>query len=194
MSTRWKSSFYRSLAFDQTITMLQYFSSLLLWRGAWNLNMRFVISDPLVGGWVNHVIGTVLLMSLQQFSIIGSCDCSMDYAQPSSDDATIRTFQYVYHWSYSCMWCNWGWSSLLSECCFHLLLEAHRYQVILRSSSRAIHLGASWLLLSIQLSTNYLLKLSPFGRSRVGLFKFNGSVCVCVHNCVVYVAFAWPAV
>ena len=42
-----------------------------LWRGGWNLNLRYLITDPFVGGWVHHVCGVVLFLLLQTYSLVG---------------------------------------------------------------------------------------------------------------------------
>jgi len=78
-AARWHG--WHRLIFDDVITFLLFASEAFLWRGAWNLNARFLIEDTLVGGWTNHVIGTALLMSFQLFSYVGSCGCSTDGEQ-----------------------------------------------------------------------------------------------------------------
>jgi len=65
-----------------------------LWRGAWNLNAMYMIEDPLIGGWVNHIIGTVLLTSLQILQIVGACGCAID----GSDE--VKSTGGIYHTEY----------------------------------------------------------------------------------------------
>jgi Fuseless len=75
-AARWHG--WRRLVVDDVVTFMQFVSEAFLWRGAWNLNTKFVITDPFLGGWVNHAIGTFLLMSLQIFSYVGTVGCSLD--------------------------------------------------------------------------------------------------------------------
>ena len=75
-AARWRG--WHRLIVDDVITFLQFASEAFLWLGAWNLNVRFLIQDHLVGGWTNHIIGAVLLMSFQLFSYVGSCGCTTD--------------------------------------------------------------------------------------------------------------------
>ena len=58
--------------------MILYVFHLFLWRGGWNLNATYMISDQMVGGWVNHICGTVALMLLQLFSYASVVGCAVD--------------------------------------------------------------------------------------------------------------------
>jgi hypothetical protein len=69
---------------------------IFLWRGGWNLNTIFIVEDPLVGGWVNHCIGTFLLMSLQLFSYAGACGCALDITQ--SERGIMFATKYLRHY------------------------------------------------------------------------------------------------
>lgn len=66
------------LIWEDWVFTCVFFMETFLWRGGWNLNAIFIIQDPLIGGWVNHCIGTFLLMSLQLFSYAGACGCALD--------------------------------------------------------------------------------------------------------------------
>lgn len=76
---------WRRLAVDDLVTFVQFASEAFLWRGAWNLNARFLIPDPCVGGWVNLALGTALLMSLQLFSYVGGCGTAVDGLDADDD-------------------------------------------------------------------------------------------------------------
>ena len=78
MSRHCENSRWASFAWDHIVNLTVVVCEGFLWYGLWRLNARFVIADPYVGGWVNHIIGTVLLIPLQLFSYAGSCGCSVD--------------------------------------------------------------------------------------------------------------------
>ena len=75
---RIRRSYWLRLLYEDAIFLTVFAAESLMWRGGWNLNAMFIIADPMVGGWVNHAIGTVLLLSLQLFSFVGSCGCARD--------------------------------------------------------------------------------------------------------------------
>lgn len=71
-----------------------------LWLGAWNINATYLIADPLVGGWVNHAIGTSALFALQLFSYAGACGCSIDWMEPGETvtvDGGFYSTRYLRH-------------------------------------------------------------------------------------------------
>ena len=51
---------------DGMYLIILFFMS-ALWRGAWNLNVRYLISCPRVGGMVHHFTGTILLLVLNVY-------------------------------------------------------------------------------------------------------------------------------
>ena len=53
------------IIFEDVIMLVATWTNLLLWRGAWDLCLAYVIPDPLVGGWICHWIGTIGLVGLQ---------------------------------------------------------------------------------------------------------------------------------
>jgi hypothetical protein len=73
---------WRRQVWQDVVGGLQFVCAVFLWRGAWSLNERYLIADKLIGGWVNHVMGTVLLMALQLFSYVGACGCALDDPNP----------------------------------------------------------------------------------------------------------------
>ena len=60
-----------------------------LWRGVWNLNATFMFSDLFLGGWINHAVGTVVMMPLQLFSYVGVCGCARDDDTPGDEGRKI---------------------------------------------------------------------------------------------------------
>lgn len=75
-------------------TKLIYHNSLFLaiflcqgsfWGGAWRLDKMYIIPDPLIGGWIHHGVGTVLLTGLQIFSSsIAGVGCAVDGNESSA--------------------------------------------------------------------------------------------------------------
>ena len=51
--------------FEDLVFLAATWANLLLWRGAWDLCVEYVIPDPMVGGWICHWIGTVSLILFQ---------------------------------------------------------------------------------------------------------------------------------
>ncbi len=49
-----------------------------LWRGGWNLNLRYIVPDTMIGGWVNHLSGALLFLIFQTYSLVGGCGCGID--------------------------------------------------------------------------------------------------------------------
>jgi len=84
------------LAFDDVVCLLLFASEAFLWRGVWNLNATFMISDLFLGGWVNHAAGTVILTALQLFSYVGICGCARDHDSPPEEGASLTVFLTIY--------------------------------------------------------------------------------------------------
>ena len=53
------------IMFEDVVVLAATWANLLLWRGAWDLCLAYVIPDPVVGGWICHWVGTVSLILLQ---------------------------------------------------------------------------------------------------------------------------------
>ena len=43
-----------------------------LWRGGWNLNPHYLIPELPLGGWVHHVVGTVLMLVFQVYGYVAA--------------------------------------------------------------------------------------------------------------------------
>jgi hypothetical protein len=63
---------------DDAVNFVAFVLLVFLWRGGWNLNERFIIPEKELGGWVNHVIGLVVLMATGNFSVVGSAGVVID--------------------------------------------------------------------------------------------------------------------
>ena len=85
--TEWRLNVPLLLVYDDAVCLLLFACEAFLWRGVWNLNATFLLSDLLVGGWVNHAAGTVIMMTLQLFSYVGICGCALD-DDPPADEGT----------------------------------------------------------------------------------------------------------
>ena len=70
-----------TLLWEDFIYIIVFPCHLLLWRGMWNLNARYLYPDPLWGGLVNNLVGTALLMVLQLFSYASAVGCAVDGAE-----------------------------------------------------------------------------------------------------------------
>lgn len=53
------------VVFEDVVMVAATWSNILLWRGGWNLCLRYVIPDPEIGSWFSHVTSTFLLIGLQ---------------------------------------------------------------------------------------------------------------------------------
>ena len=69
------------LLWEDFIYIIVFPCHILLWRGMWNLNARYLYPDPLWGGLVNNLVGTALLMVLQLFSYASAVGCAVDGAE-----------------------------------------------------------------------------------------------------------------
>ncbi|ESN98105.1 hypothetical protein HELRODRAFT_193091 [Helobdella robusta] len=73
VSVHWKL-----LAYENSIYMVAFISEALLWIGAWNVNSSYIIPDQQIGGWVNHLVGTFMLILCGIMSYGGACGCCDD--------------------------------------------------------------------------------------------------------------------
>ena len=53
------------LVWEDAIYMIVLVFIAIIWRGIWNLDIRYLITDDRIGGWVNHVAGTFALWITQ---------------------------------------------------------------------------------------------------------------------------------
>ena len=86
---------WRRLVVDDVITLAQFISESLMWYGTWNLNAQFIIPDPFLGGWVNHAIGTFLMMSLQIFGYVSGVGCSLDFPDENGQLMTFLLLRFI---------------------------------------------------------------------------------------------------
>ena len=99
--------------YDDAICLLLFVCEAFLWRGVWNLNATFMLSDLFVGGWVNHAVGTVLMMTLQVFSYVGVCGCARDDDVPSDEGENYYYCRHNWH-AWRAWWRKVGrWTSHL---------------------------------------------------------------------------------
>jgi len=94
---RMRHSYWLRLLYEDAIYFAVFAAESLLWRGGWNLNVLFIITDPMVGGWVNISVGSVLLLSLQLFSYASACGCARDGQDTIAGDAIYAT-KYLRHY------------------------------------------------------------------------------------------------
>ena len=87
---------FGKLLYEDFIYLITSLCQFFIWRGGWNLNARYLLADPLVGGWVNHVVGTILLMCLQLFSYVSACGCALDGFDPRGK--AIFPLRYLRHY------------------------------------------------------------------------------------------------
>jgi len=66
------------LIWEDLVYILIFNVMTVYWHGTWNLCIRYMITDPLIGGLVNHCLGTVLLLLTRTYSMIGVCGCAVD--------------------------------------------------------------------------------------------------------------------
>ena len=53
------------IVFEDLIMLVATWVNLLLWRGGWDLCVKYFIPDPLICGWICHWLGSVGLIALQ---------------------------------------------------------------------------------------------------------------------------------
>ena len=68
----------------------------LLWRGCINLNYRYMISDPLLGGVVNMCGGLVVLLALRTYRVLTSFSWGMDGEDTGVDPFFPTYYTYIY--------------------------------------------------------------------------------------------------
>ena len=67
-----------SLAWEQCVYTIAFIMLITIWKGMWNLNIRYLLSDPTIGGWVHHLAGTSVMMLLGVFGCVGTPCCTVD--------------------------------------------------------------------------------------------------------------------
>ena len=68
------------IIFENILVFIATWATLLVWRGAWELVVHYVIPDKVVGGWTCHWIGTVGLLTLQVFRNVATNGIDRDGA------------------------------------------------------------------------------------------------------------------
>ena len=81
------------ILWEDFVYLVTLVALLLLWRGGWNLNIRFFFSDPVLGGIINHLVGVTGMLILGVTSYIGGLGCSIDGADPGG--TAIYPIRYV---------------------------------------------------------------------------------------------------
>lgn len=66
------------LVFEGMIIVLNTWSIIFIWLGAWNLVRDYVIPDRRIGGWVCHIVGVAGLMTLQAYSNVATNGIDID--------------------------------------------------------------------------------------------------------------------
>jgi len=66
------------IIYEDIIYLIVYLFMTPLWRGLWELNLHYMIHDPLMGGWMHHILGTIGLLATQTFSFVGVWGCITD--------------------------------------------------------------------------------------------------------------------
>jgi len=64
------------LVFEDIIFIVLTWTTLLLWRGSWDLCVQLFlpadgVGGPALGAWVSHALGTIGLLSFQAFNTVG---------------------------------------------------------------------------------------------------------------------------
>ena len=69
---------------------------LLAWRGGWYLSTDYVMPNSLLGDWLCHVIGGLVLMSMLVYSTMAMATGPLDTSQ-EADDKHLFNFSYLQH-------------------------------------------------------------------------------------------------
>ena len=73
-----KHGFWAKVIYENICYFVVFFAHGILWRGAWNSCVRYMITDPEKGGWLCFWIGSVGLLVLQNFSYVAGMGCAVD--------------------------------------------------------------------------------------------------------------------
>ena len=73
-----KYGFWWKLLYEDIVYFCIFFLHGILWRGAWNCTVHYMITDPEKGGWLCFCIGSVGLLLLQNFSYVGGMGVTVD--------------------------------------------------------------------------------------------------------------------
>ena len=84
------------IIYEDVVYLFVYVTLVLLWRGCWHMNMRYVFEDPNIGGPVNHCLGLVALLLLRTFSIIAGCGCIRDGGEALGGAFFPIQYLYIY--------------------------------------------------------------------------------------------------
>ena len=80
-----KHGFWWKLLYEDVCYFVIFFLHGILWRGAWNCTVHYLITDPEKGGWLCFCIGSVGLLVLQNFSYVGGMGVTVDGMDPGRD-------------------------------------------------------------------------------------------------------------
>ena len=95
LEKRYHLKIYR-IIYEDIVYIFVYFTLILLWRGLWHMNQRYVITDPKYGGPLNHCLGLVALLLLRTFSIIAGCGCIRDGGEALGGAFFPIQYLYIY--------------------------------------------------------------------------------------------------
>ena len=70
------------LVWEDTIYFIVFLVVTMLWIGLWNLNTEYVLKEMPLGGWVNHVVGTMGLLVMQTYSEVSAFGITLDGTDP----------------------------------------------------------------------------------------------------------------
>ena len=73
------------IVFEDIVMFVATWATLLLWRGGWDLCLKYVIPDKVIGGWVSHWIGTWGLIVLQAFNNVAMNGIEIDGEYPGGE-------------------------------------------------------------------------------------------------------------
>ena len=60
-----RSSIVAKVVWENAIMFVATWGNLLMWRGGWDLCLKYIIPDKVIGGWISHIMGTFGLIALQ---------------------------------------------------------------------------------------------------------------------------------
>jgi len=66
------------LIWEDCVYIVVFIVMLVIWHGYWNMNIRYCITDPIIGGIVNHVCGGAMLLFCGVFRLVGTCGVGVD--------------------------------------------------------------------------------------------------------------------
>ena len=91
-----KRGFWFKVIYEDICYFVIFFAHGILWRGAWNCTVRYMITDPEKGGWLCFCIGSVGLLALQNFGYVSGMGCVVD-SSDEGREAFYPTFYLRYY-------------------------------------------------------------------------------------------------